>query len=220
MPDYIPLKKSQIPLFKKTSFFYKTQNGEYALYKNEGEYLDVSRLNSPNFPNLYILNSDKENAMAELTGALNKDFAKKVSEGRLKDVRGALASIVSEALASGQEKNINSLPDTIEILMGRYNKNHSAMALLSQIGSNSSVLVEHTVNVTALTFQYCFFHNLSEHDTQQLALAALLHDVGCSKFKKRLVETPKRLTDEQFEIYTTHPSMMIGVALSTNPCGK
>ncbi len=155
---------------------------------------------------MYILDSDKENAMKELTKALNKDFAKKVSEGRLKDVREALATIVSEALTSGQEKNMNSLPETIEILMGRYNKDHSAMALLSGIGSNSSLLVEHTVNVTALTLQYCFFHNLSDSDTQQLALAALLHDVGCSKFKKGLVETPKRLTDEQFEIYMTHPS--------------
>lgn len=207
MTEYILLKKSQIPLFKNIAFYYQTQNKEYALYKKKGAYLDEDRLNTVNHPDLFILESDRDVAMNELTKALNRDFAEKVTAGRLKDVRTALASIVSEALTPGQEKSMEALPDTIEILLGRYDNDHSAMALLTEMGSNSSVLVEHTVNVTALTLQFCFFHRLSEAETKQLALAALLHDVGISKLEKRLVETPKRLTDQQFEIYKTHPQM-------------
>ncbi len=207
MTDYILLKKSQIPLFKNIPFFYKTQNNEYALYKKKGDCLDDGRLSSINYPDLYILDTDREKAMVELTKALNKDLEKKVSEGRLKEVREALASIVNEALTPGQEKNINSLPETIEILMGRYSKDYTAMALLTELGSNSSVLVEHTVNVTALTLQFCFFHKLSDADTQQLSMAALLHDIGCTKIKKKLIETPQRLTDKQFKAYTTHPEL-------------
>ncbi len=207
MTDYILLKKSQISLFKDTPFFYKTANKEYALYKKKGDYLDDSRLSTVNYPDLYILASDRENAMVELTKALNKDLAKKVSEGRLREVREALANIVNEALTPGQEKNIETLPETIEILIGRFSEDHEAMALLTQLGSNSSILIEHTVNVTALALQFCFFHRLSEADTQQLAMAALLHDIGCAKIEKKLIETPKRLTDKQFEIYKTHPEL-------------
>lgn len=207
MGKYILLKDSQIPLFKNIAFYYQTQNKEFALYKKKGTYLDDDRLHTVNHPDLFILDSDKDEAMAELTKALNDDFKQKVAAGRLKDIRTALASIVNEALTPGQEKSIEALPDTIEILMGRYNKDHSAMALLTKMNSNSSVLVEHTVNVTALTLQYCFFHNLSDADTKQLSMAALLHDVGTSKLEKRLVETPKRLTDKQFETYKTHPEL-------------
>ena len=213
MTDYILLKKSQVPLFKDIPFFYKTANKEYHLYKKKGDYLDDGRLSSGNHPNLYILDTDREKAMIELTKALNKDLAKKVSEGRLREVRQALTNIVNEALTPGQEKNINSLPETVEILMGRYGKDHSAMAMLTQIGSNSSVLIEHTVNVTALVLQYCFFHGLSETDTQQLSMAALLHDIGCAKIEKKLVETTKRLTDKQFETYTTHPMLGHGTII-------
>ena len=213
MTDYILLKKSQISLFKDIPFFYKTANKEYFLYKKKGDYLDDSRLSSENHPSLYILDADREKAMVELTKALNNDLAKKVSEGRLKEVRQVLTNIVNEALTPGQEKNINSLPETVEILMGRYSKDHVAMALLTQLGSNSSVLIEHTVNVTALTLQFCFFHRLSETDTQQLSMAALLHDIGCAKIEKKLIETPKRLTDKQFETYTTHPKLGHGTII-------
>ncbi|MCP3871587.1 MAG: HD domain-containing protein [Desulfobacteraceae bacterium] len=169
--------------------------------------MDDSRLSSINYPDLYILDTDREKAMVELTKALNKDLEKKVSEGRLKAVREALASIVNEALTPGQEKNINSLPETIEILIGRYGKDHTAMGLLTKLGSNSSVLVEHTVNVTALTLQFCFFHKLSDADTQQLSMAALLHDIGCTKIITKLIETPNRLTDKQYKTYITHPEL-------------
>lgn len=207
MTNYILLKKSQIPFFKEVPFYYLTQNGEYALYKKKGDYLNDSRLNASNFPDLYILEEDQESAMLELTKALNEDLKKKVNEGRLKDVRMALAAIMEEALAPGQEKNIKALPETIEILIYKYSRDHSALGMLSQIGSNSSVLVEHTVNVTALTLQFCFYHNLPESDTQKLSLAAMLHDVGCAKIEKKIIESQKKLTDEQFSIYKNHTKL-------------
>ncbi len=207
MTEYIHLRKSQILLFKNIPFYYQTQNKEYALYKKKGASLDENRMSSIHHPDLFIKQSDKEMAMVELTKALNSDLKEKVAQGRLRDVRLAMASIVKEALTPGQEKCMSALPETIEILIGRYNQDHSAMHLLTEIGSNSSHLVEHTVNVTALTLQYCFFHNLSEKDIQQMAMAALLHDVGCSKIDKKVLETKKRLTDQQFDVYRKHPEL-------------
>lgn len=66
---------------------------------------------------------------------------------------------------------------------------------------------EHTVNVTALVLQYCFFHDFSDADTAQLALCALLHDVGTSQLDKTLLETDKRLTDLEFKTFSTHPEL-------------
>ncbi len=132
-------------------------------------------------------------------------WKKKLPDGPLKDVRHTLEFIVEEALTPGQEQGVNALPKTIDILLGRYQNDNQAMEYLRKIESNSSVLIKHAVNVTALTLQFCFFHRFPESDTRQLAMAALLHDIGCSQIDKLLIETNKRLTDEQFKVYRTHP---------------
>lgn len=205
MAGYILVKKSQVSLFKTTSFYYQTQIGEYVLYKKKGDCLADLRLEKNRYPDLYILDSDREEAIAELIAALNEDFKNKIAQGDLKEVRQSLAYIVEEALTPGQEQGINVLPETIDILLGRYQNDNKAMEYLSKIESNSPVLIKHAVNVLALTLQFCFYHRFPESDTRQLAMAALLHDVGCSQIDTVIIETNKRLTDKQFKIYTTHP---------------
>jgi len=207
MAEHILVKQSQISLFKTIPFYYQTQSGEYSLYKKKGDRLDEARLRKTRYPDLYISDADRDQAMTELIAALNIDFKNKISQGNLKEVRETLEFIVAEALTPGQEKAMDSLPATIDILLGRYQNDNDAMEYLRKIESNSSMLITHTINVTALTLQFCFFHKFSESDTGRLALAALLHDVGCSDIDKALIETGKRLTDEQFKIYMTHPGV-------------
>jgi HD-GYP domain-containing protein (c-di-GMP phosphodiesterase class II) len=213
MTDFFIVKKSQLSLFKTIPFYYQTQNGQYSLYKKEGDRLDEARLKTVKYPDLFIIDTDREKAIIEFNIALKKDFETKIAEGRLQEVRQTLEFIVQEALTPGLEKNITALPETLDILMGRYNKDHTAMEYLRKMASNSSILVEHTVNVMALTLQFCFFHKFPESDTQQLAMAALLHDVGCAQINKDLIESNKRLTDQQFRDYTDHPN--IGYSIIT-----
>ncbi len=207
MAEHLLVKKSQVSLFKTVPFYYQTQNKEYALYKKTGDRLDEARLEKTRYPNLYILEADREKAMAELIAGLNKDFKEKIAEGQLTEVRQSLEFIVEEALTPGHESNMNALPETLDILLGRYHNDNAAMEYLRKIESNSSILIKHTVNVTALALQFCFFHKFSESDTRQVAMAALLHDAGCAQLDKILIETTKRLTDEQFKLYTTHTEM-------------
>lgn len=205
--DYIRVKKSQIHLFEKTPFYYQTGTGVYALYKKKGDRLDEDRLKKVRYPDLYIRESDRTEAVKELMVSLNRDLEEKIKAGQLKDVRESLSVIVEEALTPGQESAMETLPDTIDLLLGRYNKDHKAMDYLSKIAVNSPLMVEHTVNVTALTLQYCFFHKFPETDTRRMGISALLHDLGCAQIDITLIETTKRLTDKQYKIYTTHPEL-------------
>ncbi len=207
MPEYTLVKNSQILLFKSIPLYHQPREGVYALYKNAGDRLNAAHLEKTKHPDVYILNTDKKAAMSELIIALNTDFKNKVAGGNLREIRETLEFIVEEALAPAQEKNMNVLPETLDILLGRFNKNHEAMKFLSEIASNSPLMVTHTVNVMALTLQFCIFHKFTASDMRQMAIAALLHDVGCSQLNSILVETDKRLTDKQFETYTTHPAI-------------
>ena len=48
---------------------------------------------------------------------------------------------------------------------------------------------------------YCMFNNLPEEDTKRLCLGALLHDVGLTKIPKSIIETDRRLTEQDFSTY-------------------
>lgn len=207
MAEFCLVKKSQVSFFKTIPFYYKTQAGEFALYKKTGDRLNEERLKQIKYPDLYISNADQQTAITELNEALKRDFEDKVKAGNLKDVRVTLEHIVEEALTPGQENNMNTLPETIEILLGRYDRNSKAMDFLSKIASNSSLLVKHTVNVMALTLQYCFYHKFPGSDTRQLCMAALLHDIGCAQIDRSLLESDRLLSDNQFEIYKTHAEL-------------
>ena len=188
MPEYLLVKKSQAHLFKKISFYHQPKEGEFVLYKKNNERLAREQPYKIRYPQLFILKEDKNRASKELTSALNMDLAKQIASGGLVQVKKALCNIVHEALDAGQQKAMESLPETIEILLYAYGLDHGAMEYLTQIATNSSVMEEHTVNVTALTIQYCFFNNFSNADTSRLALCALLHDAGSSKLDKNLME--------------------------------
>lgn len=45
---------------------------------------------------------------------------------------------------------------------------------------------------------------MDENRVKQLMLCGLLHDVGTSQIDKAIVEARKKLTDEEFKIYTGH----------------
>jgi HD-GYP domain-containing protein (c-di-GMP phosphodiesterase class II) len=207
MTKHIQVKKSQVHLFKTVPFYYQSKEGEFLLYKKSNERMNNDRTRDTKHPQLFINKKDEAQALKELTEALNMDLAKKIAAGGLVQVKQALCDIVSEALAPGHEKAMESLPETIEILFGAYGKDHGTMKLLSQIAGNSSAMEIHTVNVTALTLQYCFFHGFCDADASRLALCALLHDVGSSKLNRDLIEKDNRLTDKEFKTFTTHAEL-------------
>lgn len=207
MAGYVGVKKSQIHLFESVPFYYQTRDGEYALYKKSGDRLAENRLKSTKHPELFIAKADMEQATKELMAALNMDLAKEVAEGGLVQVKKVLGHIVEEALTPHNTGAMAALPDTIEIIFGAYGKDRSAMQHLTEMAANSPLIVEHTTNVTALALQYCFFHRLKEDAIKRLGLSALLHDAGCAKIDKKLLESRNRLTEKQFTAYAAHAEL-------------
>ena len=201
---YILIKPSQIYLFKKTPFYSEAKEGTFILYKESGLTIERERVKEKNHPNLYIAAKDKNAALIELSSALNMDLVKNIASKGLISVKKALCRIVEEALSPHQVTMLPTLPDTIEILVEGYAKDHKSIEYLTRIAGNSTMVTEHTVNVMALTLQYCFFHNFDENRIRQLALCGLLHDIGTSRIDKAILEAPQKLTDKEFKIYAEH----------------
>ncbi len=202
--QYIPIKKSQIYLIEKVPFYFQTANKEFLLYKEGGKTLDKERSETNKHPKLFIDSEDKNTALEEMADHLNASLADCVLSKGLNEVKAALCQIVEEALTPDQEKVLEAMPETIDILFQGYINDQASLKYLTQISNNSSLIIEHTVNVTALSLQYCFFHKFEEEKTKQMALCALLHDVGTTKIDNSILEADHRLSKKQFQTYKDH----------------
>ena len=202
---YLAIKPSQIHLFEKIPFYYRTKEGSFSLYKESGLRLDRERLEEKKYPDLYIAAGDKDAALAELSSRLNMALAAGIASKGLAEVKTALGRIVEEALTPHPVKMLDALPDTVEILVEGYSDDPKSVEYLTRIAGNSPLIIEHTVNVMALILQYCFFHRMDENKIKQLLLSGLLHDIGMSQIDKTIVEARRKLTDKEFKTYESHP---------------
>ena len=202
--SYSLIKKSQAHLLKKTPFYSRTKEGEFIIYKEKDQQLGAAKQRTNKHPELYINAKDKNTALAELSTVLNMDLARSIASKGFKEVKTALCKIVEEALSPNQEKMLDALPETIEILLNSYAYNGKSLEYLTRIDGNSSLIIEHTVNVLALTMQYCFFHNFADKKIKELAFCALLHDIGTSQIDKAILEANYRLSDKEFKTFKTH----------------
>ncbi|MBU1340403.1 MAG: HD domain-containing protein [Proteobacteria bacterium] len=202
--EYLPIKNTQIHLIETVPFFFQTNEKDFILYKEGGKGFDSDRLKNNKHPKLYIAAKDKTAALTELSKTLNINFAKSVASKGLKQVKEALCSIVEEALTPHQSKVLDGMPETIDILLNGYDKDKKTLKYLTQIAGNSSLIVEHTINVAALTLQYCFFHGFEEKKIKELTLCALLHDIGTSQIDKAILEADRKLTQREFQVFKDH----------------
>ncbi|CCK82052.1 metal-dependent phosphohydrolase [Desulfobacula toluolica Tol2] len=204
MPDLIPIKKSHIKYYNNFPLYYISKNGEALLYKNADKKLDKDLLERNQYPQFFIHKEDKVSVVEKLQRVLNIKLARAISSKGLYAIKKSLCNIVEEALSGPLGVTLESLPETIEILFYGVKKNSDLLDALTAINNKSSKVVEHSVNVLALTAQYCFFKRYSEEQIKTFCLCALLHDFGSSKIDKKIIETKEKLTDKEYSIYKTH----------------
>lgn len=75
---------------------------------------------------------------------------------------------------------------------------------LTKIKRKDEYTAEHSLNVCVLTATFARFLGHNDDEIRQLALCALLHDVGKSKIPSEILNKEGRFTDEEFEIMKQH----------------
>jgi len=206
MDEHIVAKESQIYLFKNVPLYCQSKGKDFVLYKKPGDTVNTPRLNENNHPELFVKSRDKKKALEELFDNLNNTLAAQAMAKDLQAVRSTLQLIIGEALNNVEEAAPKAIPQTINVLFEGYHKQPELLKTLEILGSTSNIITAHTVNVLILAFRYCFFQGLSEKETKKLALCALFHDIGTSEIDQSILDSNDMLTDEEFEIYTTHTS--------------
>ena len=78
---------------------------------------------------------------------------------------------------------------------------------LDVIRQHHSQTYQHCLTVTAIAAAFGKHLGFSRHDTETLAFAGLLHDVGKSKIPVEILEKPSALEESEAEVMKSHPML-------------
>jgi HD-GYP domain-containing protein (c-di-GMP phosphodiesterase class II) len=205
--NYIQVRNSQINYYKEIPLFYQTGTNSYGLYKPSGSSLSEMRINQQRHPLLYIQEEHRLVAIQELQKGFSKEIAQSINTGNPVNVKTSLCDLVEETLDEPRSGTLKALPETVDSLITGYSEHPEILKSIASISFKDYTTVIHSVNVMALTLGFCFHSNFKMHKTRRLGLSALLHDVGKTEIPVTILKAPRKLTDHEFNIMKTHPTI-------------
>jgi len=202
---YIPVRSSQIKYYRKVALYCERGKGGFNLYKPAGINLADMRIAQQRHPGLFIRQTDRLEAIKEIQKGFNHDIAVSIESGDTGKVKSALCDLIGETLAEPRAGTLQVLRQTVNILVSGYSKKPQFLQTLASISFKDYTTVIHSVNVMALTMGLCFHAGFPLGEIKSLGLMALLHDVGKTEIPSKILQAPRRLTRDEFEIMKGHP---------------
>ena len=146
---------------------------------------------------------------------LAQDERKQERQPEPVDERVGAGAIYSRALQTirkvFQETRLGKVPSlgevqrTVEDMVGTILKGKHSLMALTMIKSYDEYLFNHSVNVGILSMSLGEVLGLDGASLRELGLGSLLHDVGKINIPEEIIQAPRKLTDEEFEIIKRHP---------------
>ncbi len=121
--------------------------------------------------------------------------------------RRKVKRVVKEAMDNisfGQEINYKKIKKSAKILINEIRENRDLIFNLNDIRAYNEYTFGHSVNVAVLAILIALESDLEMGEIKQLAIGALLHDVGKTKISKDIILKPDKLTDKEFEQIKLH----------------
>lgn len=107
-------------------------------------------------------------------------------------------------ISFGQDINYKKIKKSAGILIDEIRENKDLIFNLNGIRAYSEYTFGHSVNVAVLAILIALESNLRMKDIKELAIGALLHDVGKIKISKDIILKPAKLTKKEFEEIKLH----------------
>jgi HD-GYP domain-containing protein (c-di-GMP phosphodiesterase class II) len=204
---YIQVRNSKINYYKQVPLFYQPGTDSYVLYKPAGTSLTEMRISQQRHPLLYIQEEDRIVAIKELQKGFNNQIDQSITTGNAVSVKTSLCELVEETLNEPRSGTLKALPETVDSLITGYSQHPEILKSIALISFKDYTTAIHSVNVMALTLGFCFYSNFKMEKTRRLGLSALLHDVGKTEIPTTILKAPRKLTDHEFRIMKTHPTI-------------
>lgn len=94
-------------------------------------------------------------------------------------------------------------------------RNHDALSLLSRIRQKDEYTLFHSVSVSSHVLNMCRYYEVSEHQSLDMAVGALFHDIGKALVPQTILNKPGKLTEEEFGEMKRHVELSMEMLSKT-----
>lgn len=143
-----------------------------------------------------------------------KDFAhfeEKFSES-VDDLKTNLNDIVKKYTPISPEKMLKGVAEVI----ASNKTGHNMFDMLNCMRGYDDLTYVHSMNVALICNVMAGWLGKSQEETDLITMAGLLHDIGKLKMPVDIITKPEKLTDEEYEIIKSHPTLGHDILLESN----
>jgi HD-GYP domain-containing protein (c-di-GMP phosphodiesterase class II) len=140
--------------------------------------------------------------------------------GAAKEVQGAIwksIESITEDIRNGKHPDLPMVKQAIKPMVESVLRNPDAFMWLAMLKAKDEYSYNHTLSASVLATNFGRTLGLPKKELQNLAMGAMLFDIGKNKIPDNLLKKPSRLTSKEFEYVKKH--VEIGVKLLTNSEG-
>ncbi|TDJ66651.1 MAG: HD-GYP domain-containing protein [Proteobacteria bacterium] len=131
-----------------------------------------------------------------------------------KEVRDAVCGKVIEfmdEIRSGKTPNISSIKQAMSQMEQSILRNPDAFMGLRQLKKKDAYSYMHCIDCSALSVAFGRQLGLPAEQIHDLAMGALLFDIGKTKIPEKLLKKPGKLTEEEFSTVKMHVEFSLGI---------
>jgi len=115
-----------------------------------------------------------------------------------------ISKSILKKIRANEKPDISACNEATDIILEEVNNNLEKIDCISQLRIFDEYTFSHTVNVASMSSAVGIILGLDENELKDLALGALLHDVGKMLVPKDVLNKPAMLAPEEFEIMKSH----------------
>ena len=112
-------------------------------------------------------------------------------------------------LTSGMQVNMALLSGIADDIVDSVFRNPDAMAALTLLRDRNSYTWRHMMNCAILTAIFAKYLGFEINKVRQMALAALLHDIGLAKVPQGILSKPGKLTELETKAVRKHVALSL-----------
>lgn len=104
----------------------------------------------------------------------------------------------------GKQIEMEKVEPLVENMIDSIFRNADALLPLARLKQHDNYTFQHSVSVCALMISFARGMNLDRNTIKEIAIGALLHDVGKAKVPDEILNKPAKLTDAELEKMQSH----------------
>lgn len=202
------LRHDQIQFCMDVDLYIKS-NDEFVLYKAGFYSKDPS--NHP-VHDFYISENDRNGIIYRMQDEFSHELSSAVSNKNPKEIKRVMSGMMENALSLPEPETLNHIKKPFTQFVGMVIDYPDTIKSILKLASDKYSTVEHSFNVAALALNYCIESPHLEHDCfRDYAMAGLFHDIGKSAISPDILDSPNKLSLEEYQEIQKHP--VIGVKI-------